>query len=283
MSLMGHMYKVMYKGIFLVNLPKTHHPALQGDVAQFDGYRRLQQGAKFTPNGTQVPDGPPPDVPLPPFPSSNSADISMLQGYEMLDFQPRGDSRWVPLSMREGQVFVPRPCGVRDDRADRLERELAELKLSLGQMKEVGWSKSACSQSVPPTSSADGFGPLGQELQGGGRELQGGGRDRAPGVGKEHVRDGVCHQGHVGVHHSPEPPDDKQYGRWRQEGGQNPMSLPWNEGVGNSKAELAELASNASPIELGDWLAVCGPVMRDLSSVSSTMVEPHAARGAVLL
>ena len=187
----------------------------------------------------------------------------------MLDFQPRGDSRWVPLSMREGQVFVPRPCGVRDDRADRLERELAELKLSLGQMKEVGWSRSAWSQSVPPTSAADGFGPFGQELQGGGRELQGGGRDRAPGVGKEHVRDGVCHQGHVGVHHSPEPPDDKQYGRWRQEGGQNPMSLPWNEGVGNSKAELAELASNASPIELGDWLAVCGPVMRDLSSVSS--------------
>ena len=139
---------------------------------------------------------------------------------------------------------MPRPCGVRDDRADRLERELAELKSSLGQMKEVGWSRSACSQSVPPTSSADGFGPLGQELQGGGR-------DRAPGVGKEYVRDGVCHQVHVGMPHSPEPPDDMQYGRWRHDGGQAPMPLPWNEGVGNSKAELAELASNASPIELG--------------------------------
>lgn len=48
------------------------------------------------------------------------------------------------------------------------------------------------------------------------------------------------------------------------------MPLPWNEGTtGNSKAELPELASDASPLELGDWLAVCGPVLRDISQVSA--------------
>ena len=52
------------------------------------------------------------------------------------------------------------------------------------------------------------------------------------------------------------------YGCWRDEGGQPPtMPLPWNEGSGNSKAELAELSADASPLELGDWLAVCGPVL----------------------
>ena len=35
-----------------------------------------------------------------------------------------------------------------------------------------------------------------------------------------------------------------------------------------SKAELAELSADASPLELGDWLAVCGPVLRDISAVS---------------
>ena len=48
------------------------------------------------------------------------------------------------------------------------------------------------------------------------------------------------------------------------------MPLPWGDGCGgNSKAELATLAADASPLELGDWLAVCGPVLRDLSSVSA--------------
>ena len=43
---------------------------------------------------------------------------------------------------------------------------------------------------------------------------------------------------------------------------------PWSEGSG-SKADLPILASDASPLELGDWLAVCGPVLRDLSAVSA--------------
>ena len=45
------------------------------------------------------------------------------------------------------------------------------------------------------------------------------------------------------------------------------MPLPWNDG-GGSKAELATLAPDSSPLELGDWLAVCGPVLRDISAVS---------------
>ena len=60
------------------------------------------------------------------------------------------------------------------------------------------------------------------------------------------------------------------YGRWRPDGslggpgGATP--LPWN--GGGSKAELATLAPDSSPLELGDWLAVCGPVLRDISAVS---------------
>ena len=34
-------------------------------------------------------------------------------------------------------------------------------------------------------------------------------------------------------------------------------------GGGNSKAELATLAADASPLQLGDWLVVCGPALRD--------------------
>eukprot|EP00435_Cladocopium_sp_Y103_P009659 s185_g2.t1 len=42
-----------------------------------------------------------------------------------------------------------------------------------------------------------------------------------------------------------------------------------NGGAGNSKAELPELPSLASPLQFGDWIHLCGPVMRDLSSVAA--------------
>eukprot|EP00913_Durusdinium_trenchii_P028163 g26406.t1 len=58
------------------------------------------------------------------------------------------------------------------------------------------------------------------------------------------------------------------YGRWRGDTGPAAVPLPWNEGSGGNKAELAELSADASPLELGDWLAVCGPVLRDISAVS---------------
>ena len=63
--------------------------------------------------------------------------------------------------------------------------------------------------------------------------------------------------------------EDTNYGRWRADGGSSMVApQPWSEGSG-SKADLPILASDASPLELGDWLAVCGPVLRDLSAVSA--------------
>ena len=47
----------------------------------------------------------------------------------------------------------------------------------------------------------------------------------------------------------------------------SPILGKW--GAGNSKAELPELPSMASPLQFGDWIHLCGPVMRDLSSVAS--------------
>ena len=85
-----------------------------------------------------MPPGSPPDraalpeIPAPPFPpSSNSADLSLLKGYELLDRRGRhGDSQWLPMDQREGKAFVPQ------DRTSQLEREVEELKNSLAYMKE---------------------------------------------------------------------------------------------------------------------------------------------------
>ena len=49
---------------------------------------------------------------LPPFgppTSCNSAEISLLQGYEILDElrRRRGDQHWLPLGVREGKAFEP--------------------------------------------------------------------------------------------------------------------------------------------------------------------------------
>ena len=64
-------------------------------------------------------------------------------------------------------------------------------------------------------------------------------------------------------------PSGGNYGRWRGADSPAPVPLPWNEGTANGKAELAELSADASPLELGDWLGVCGPVLRDISQVSA--------------
>ena len=56
-----------------------------------------------------------------------------------------------------------------------------------------------------------------------------------------------------------------------------------DEGTGNSKAELAELSADASPLELGDWLAVCGPVLRDISPSQRSLAELDVEGGPMLL
>eukprot|EP00913_Durusdinium_trenchii_P015946 g14985.t1 len=44
--------------------------------------------------------------------------------------------------------------------------------------------------------------------------------------------------------------------------------LPWSDGSG-ARVELPTLASDASPLDLGDWLELCGSSLRDLSAVSA--------------
>lgn len=92
-----------------------------------------------TTNGTQAPPGTPPrdlpEIPMPPFPPSTSADSSMFHGYDFVDFRRRlGDAQWLPASMREGKAFAPLDDG---ERASRLERELAELKQSVTRMQDT--------------------------------------------------------------------------------------------------------------------------------------------------
>ena len=44
---------------------------------------------------------------------------------------------------------------------------------------------------------------------------------------------------------------------------------PIPSGGGNTKAELSDLPALASPLQFGDWIHLCGAVMRDLSPVAS--------------
>eukprot|EP00435_Cladocopium_sp_Y103_P020967 s3762_g5.t1 len=54
-------------------------------------------------------------------------------------------------------------------------------------------------------------------------------------------------------------------------GGLEQIPSSWESGGGSSgtKADLPELPALASPLQFGDWIHLCGPVMRDLSSVAS--------------
>ena len=49
-----------------------------------------------------------------------------------------------------------------------------------------------------------------------------------------------------------------------------PMPASWEAsgGGGGGKAELPMLPNGASPLEFGDWLCLCGPIMKDLSHVA---------------
>ena len=54
-------------------------------------------------------------------------------------------------------------------------------------------------------------------------------------------------------------------------GGLDPIPTSWETGggIGSTKADLPDLPGLASPLQFGDWIHLCGPVMRDLSSVAS--------------
>lgn len=51
--------------------------------------------------------------------------------------------------------------------------------------------------------------------------------------------------------------------------GMIPQSWETGGGGGTTKAELPELPGLASPLQSGDWIHLCGPVMRDLSSMAA--------------
>eukprot|EP00438_Fugacium_kawagutii_P036614 Skav217824 [mRNA] locus=scaffold889:271892:280114:- [translate_table: standard] len=44
-----------------------------------------------------------------------------------------------------------------------------------------------------------------------------------------------------------------------------PIPHSWESSSGNSRAELPVLPGNATPLQYGDWLHLCGPTMRDIS------------------
>ena len=62
-----------------------------------------------------------------------------------------------------------------------------------------------------------------------------------------------------------------------------PMPTSWESsgGGGGGKLELPTLPNGASPLEFGDWLCLCGPIMKDLSHVAgrwwdATVRQAHA-------
>ena len=109
-----------------------------------------------------------------------------------------------------------------------------------------------------------------------------------------HLRPGVCHDdralGTVQLHpsvchddrasgaaypHHQDPhrscQDLRPHGGGGFGGGVESIPTSWESGgIGSStKADLPELPCNASPLQFGDWIHLCGPVMRDLSYVAS--------------
>eukprot|EP00438_Fugacium_kawagutii_P021543 Skav211544 [mRNA] locus=scaffold5431:11157:19385:- [translate_table: standard] len=73
------------------------------------------------------------------------------------------------------------------------------------------------------------------------------------------------------------------YGRGVEPGGASagslaptyaPIPTSWEHGTGGgSRAELPVLPGNATPLQFGDWLHLCGPTMRDISSQANVWWE----------
>lgn len=53
-------------------------------------------------------------------------------------------------------------------------------------------------------------------------------------------------------------------------------------GSGGSRIELPSLSESSSPLELGDWLTVIAPLMRDVSQVSAVWWERTRSRATEL-
>ena len=90
---------------------------------------------------------------------------------------------------------------------------------------------------------------------------------------------GVCHDDRVFA--SPLHPEVQQRpcpdlwhgGGGGVGGGRGVEPIP--SGGGNTKAELPDLPALESPLQFGDWIHLCGPVMRDLSPGRKLLVGPY--------
>ena len=86
-----------------------------------------------------------------------------------------------------------------------------------------------------------------------------------------HGDDAVLH-GRQDLLHEGGPHGGVQHGGVQGHGsmGVAPMPTSWEAsgGGGGGKAELPVLPNGASPLEFGDWLCLCGPIMKDLSHVA---------------
>ena len=97
-------------------------------------------------------------------------------------------------------------------------------------------------------------------------------------LGAKSLHPGVCpdNRAHGVEYLHPEDPQrschlPRHHGGGGFGGGMDSIPTSWESGgIGSStKADLPELPSTASPLQFGDWIHLCGPVMRDLSMVAS--------------
>eukprot|EP00435_Cladocopium_sp_Y103_P017423 s2765_g4.t1 len=246
-----------------------------------------KRDARYTPNGTRVPDGTPPDdVPVikpppkqdlpavPPFPPSFMTEPEtkrFLDSYETVETKSKvlkSDQMWRP-----SHEMAPREA-----RAFWLEQEVASLRKSLAKVTDGNpfqgseyWSKgfqptghsesafrdvSACA-GIPPEVSL-------QDRAGSSCAVH---RNECPGhllSMREHgeVRP-QARASASGIEQHTECPGgcgegipDRSYG-------------PWSEGGSmNTKTELPDLPANSSPLQFGDWIHLSTPTMKDISGVA---------------
>ena len=174
---------------------------------------------RFTPGGTQIPDGtppteakdpspPPPPPSLPPFPAEAMSVDHLVAGYEKKEERhsfKRSDRSWEPSKSRE-----PTP---NEARSFWLEREVASLKTKLdsithGSFKESqywsnGFQPVDLHASAPADATACAGYPPGRDQDRAGVAVHGGefhpGRAEDAAAAHAAARDGVCHHDRAGA------------------------------------------------------------------------------------
>ena len=314
--------------------------------------RRVKNdGIRFTPNGTRVPDHPPPSdsprvpaPPMPPFPTVN--DDSKLEMYDTCESKPRaknGDVAWKPCSERDvpSAAEAKQLWLAREGRA--IQSVWDSIPVSPAFRNSAYWASGFEGRDnrfhgLPPDQAFDRQPWAGSRLEGDralqrvlgdprcqdrafaaaahgdhfeqgrapavlgdhqchDRAFQHGpfhGEARAPALHGEHHDQGraaFLHGDVPGRGRAPHQVDDGLHGL-RDSGPRDSCHLPRHDGVGgdygggrpspwsdggvtnlNTKAELPDLPSTASPLQFGDWIHLSTPVLKDISSVSARWWE----------